>query len=217
MRSTSEISSSMSRRVRTRARGIVGRVDREHAGPGRHRLPQRVPVDGVVRERQRHGHRDAAAQLDRRYVGVVARFEDDHFVAGPDHRRDRIEQRFGSARRHRDLRFGIVSPAVKRLVLRGDRFAQRQHALHRRVLIAPASHVARHRFHQLGIAIEIGEALRQVDRAELRGEPRHHRENRRADRRQLGFELDHRMLSNTPVSRFFRTASQLKCCPFIAT
>ena len=42
-----------------------------------------------------------------------------------------------------------------------------------------------------GIAVEVGEALRQVDRAELGRQPRHHREDRRADRRAAASAADH--------------------------
>ena len=44
---------------------------------------------------------------------------------------------------------------------------------------------------ELRVAVEIGEALREVDRAEIGGEARHHREDGGADAGQAGSQLNH--------------------------
>src|SRR5207237_3662200 len=83
----------------------------------------------------------------------------------------------------------IVCRAVQFLVGRGDGLSQRRHALHRRVLVPSLAHVTRDRFDQCRIAVEIRKPLRQIDRADSRGELRHHGEDGRADARQLRGEV----------------------------
>ncbi len=133
-----------------------------------------------------------------------------------NHRRDRIEDGFGAAGRDGDFGFRIVPAAVEILVLCRDRFAQSGDALHRCVLVAARPHVPGDGLHQFGIAIEVRKALRQVDRAQVGGEARHHREDRGADRGQFRLQpYVYAHIASTPskypVAVFFRTAFQGKC------
>ena len=212
MRSTTAASARMSSAVSTDPVGLCGVLIIRSRVLRRDRAPDGVPVDRIVRKPQRDDDRHAAVQLDGGHVRVVARLEDDHFVAGVHARGDRAEDRLRRARSDRDLGFRIVGPSVRREVHPGDRLTQRQYARHRRILVAARAHVARHRFDQFRIAVEVGESLRQIDRPHIGREPRHHREDRRSDGWQPGRELDHAGLrSNTPRSRFFRTSFQAKC------
>ena len=97
---------------------------------------------------------------------------------------DRRQKRLRRAGRDGDLRLRIVGAAVDRLDFARDRFAQRRDAGHRRILVVAFAHGARHSIDDPFVAIEIGEALAQVDGAAFRGERAHDREDRRADVRQ---------------------------------
>ena len=57
---------------------------------------------------------------------------------------------------------------------------------------APALEVLLHELDEPRGRLEVREALRQVHGAMLLGERRHHREDRRADRRELALERLHR-------------------------
>ena len=215
----------------------MGRVEHDHPRPRRDGAPHRVPVDRVVGEPQRHEDRRPAAQHDRRHIRVVARLEHDDLVARTDRGRDGVEDPFRAARRDGDFGLGVVAPAGEPFVLGGDRLAQPQDALHRRVLILPAAHVRGDGVDERRVAVEIGKALREVDRVQLGRKTRHHREDRRADRRQLRVDRDdtfaslgcafasvarvvwlpdHDVASKIPLSRFLRTRFHAKYCPFIA-
>jgi hypothetical protein len=160
-----------------RSRGIVRRVDHQQPRAGRDGGRDGVPVDAVIGQLQRDDDRNAAVQLDRRHVRVVAGFEDDRFVARVHHRGDRVEDRFGAAGGDGDLGVGVIDRAVRVRVLGGDRLAERHRARHRRILVESRAHVTDDRVDQRGIAVEIREPLRQVDGADLGRELRHHRED----------------------------------------
>ena len=66
-------------------------------------------------------------------------------------------------------------------LVRGDRPTQLGHARPRRVLVVPRRHRIAHGLQQLRVALEIGEALAQVDRAVFGGQLRHHGEDGGAD------------------------------------
>ena len=109
-------------------------------------------------------------------------------------RGDRREETLGGAGRHRDLRDRVVAAAVQLLDLRRQRFAQCEHAGHRRVLVVALTHVARDGVDQRGRGIKIGKPLRQIDRADLVRKARHDGENADAARRELrryGSSLGH--------------------------
>ena len=69
-------------------------------------------------------------------------------------------------------------------ILARHRLAQRRHAGHRRVLVQARAHRGVHRVEQRRVAVEVGEALAEVDRAVLGGQRRHHGEDGGADLRQ---------------------------------
>ena len=79
--------------------------------------------------------------------------------------------------------------AVEPLHLVGNGFAQRQHAGHGRVLVQAVLHGAGDRIHQGRVAMEIGEALSQVDRAFFAGQCRHDGEDGSAHLGQLGDDV----------------------------
>jgi hypothetical protein len=175
--------------VEHRTAGIVRRVDEDHARLRRDRGGDAIPVGPERARIERDMHGAAAVEFDRRFVAVVARVEHDDFVARTHDGGDRREQRLGRAGRHRDFGIGIDLAAVELLGLARDRLAQRRHAGHRRVLVASFRHRARERIAQRGRAVEIGKALAEIDGLVLDRELAHHREDRRPDLRQLGFDL----------------------------
>ena len=159
----------MSAGVRHGPGRVVRGVDDEEARLWRDRRAHGVPSRCCSRDTcSGTNDRDAAAQLDRRDVRVVARLEDDGLVARVKHGGDGIEDGFGPAGGDRHFCFRVVPAAVKLLVLGRDRLAQRQDPLHRRVLVSSRPHVARDSLHQLRVAIEVGKPLREVDCAEIR-------------------------------------------------
>ena len=90
----------------------------------------------------------------------------------------------GRAGSDSDLALGVVLPAIQPFDLLADRVAQRCGAGHRRVLVVAVAHGVRHGVHNARIAREIGKALAKIDRAFLRRERAHDREDGRADVRQ---------------------------------
>ena len=51
----------------------------------------------------------------------VGRLKEEHFIAGPDERRQRAEETFGRAARDADFRRGVVAAAVEQLNLLRER------------------------------------------------------------------------------------------------
>ena len=129
-----------------------------------------------------------ASQSIRKDVAVVDRLDDDHLVARAHDREHRGEDRLRGAGGHGDLGVGVVATSVEAFDLGGDRLAQRRYPGHRRVLVQSSPHRVGDRVDQFRVAVEVGEALPQVDRAALGGEGGHHGEDRRADLRHLGLE-----------------------------
>ena len=128
----------------------------------------------------------AAGQLDVRAVAVVARVEHDHLVAGADEGEHGGEDRLRRAGGDGDLARRVVAMAVERLDLGGDALAQERHAGHRRVLVEAAAHRRVDGVDQRRVAVEIGEALAEIDGAVLQRQRRHHGEDGRADVRAGG-------------------------------
>ena len=87
-----------------------------------------------------------------------------------------------------DFGAGVIAVPVEAFHLGGHRFAQDGHARHRRVLVEPAPHRVVHRGDQGRVAIEIREALPEVDGAMLLRQGRHDGEDGGADGRQPAFE-----------------------------
>ena len=86
---------------------------------------------------------------------------------GCDEGEDGGEDRLRRAGGDRDLGRRVVAAAVERLDLGGDPLAQGRHAGHRRVLVQAGAHRRVDGVDQLRIAVEIGEALAEVDGAVL--------------------------------------------------
>ncbi|MCY1363578.1 hypothetical protein D9M69_503460 [compost metagenome] len=171
-----------------RAAGIVRRVDEDQPGPRGDGVAQALPVDGEVRQGQRHVHAAAAGQLHRGLVAVVAGVEDDRLVAGMDQRLHRAEDRLGGAGDDGHLAVGIHAAAVQPLHLGRHLLAQRRQAGHRCVLVVAGGDVPGHRLAQRRRAVEVGEPLGQVERAGFHGELGHAGEDGGADLGQFAGE-----------------------------
>ena len=159
---------------------VVRRVDDDHARARRQRARERVEVGTPGAGRQRHAHRRRAGERDRRAIAVVARLEYDHLVARMHQREDGRQDALGCAGGDRDLGVGVVAVARRALDLGRDGLAQRRHAGHRRVLVVAGAHRVGDGVDERRVAVEIREALAEVDRAGLDGQRGHHREDRRA-------------------------------------
>ena len=97
--------------------------------------------------------------LDGRGVAVISGFEQDDFVAGADHRRHRGVNAVGGTGHHGDFLFDVVLDFVQRFDFRGDGFAQRGDAGHRRILVQSGVDVFGDQRTQFRCAVEIGKAL----------------------------------------------------------
>ncbi|MEY3475557.1 MAG: transporter heme permease [Pseudomonadota bacterium] len=167
---------------------VVRRVDQDGAGARRDGGCNLVEVRPERAGNQRHAHRGAAGQIAVGDVAVVARLEHDHFVARAHHGKDGGDDRLGGARGDGDLGVRVVAFAVKRLDLAADRLAQHRHAGHWRVLVQALEHGVGDGVDQARIALEVGEALPEVDRVLLGGQSRHHGEDGGAHGGQLGLK-----------------------------
>jgi len=99
------------------------------------------------------------------------------------------EDGLGGAGGDGDLGVGVVTVAVDGLDLFRDGLAQRGHAGHGRVLVEAALHGLRDRVDQARVALEIREALAQVDGAFFGGQGGHDGEDGGADLGQAADEL----------------------------
>ncbi len=176
--------------VDQRAAGVVRGIDDDQPGTRPDGLGHALPVDGEVRQRQRHVHATPAGELHGGFVAVVGRVEYHHFVARMDQRLDRAEDRLGRPRRDGHLAVGTHPASIELLDLLRHLLAQGRQAGHRRVLVVPGGDMPAYRLAQLRRAVEIGKALGEVDRATLGGQLRHAGEDGGADIRQLA--LNHR-------------------------
>ncbi|MNE64671.1 hypothetical protein D3C80_1600930 [compost metagenome] len=165
-------------------------VEDDQAGPGAQGIAQALPIDGEVRQRQRHMHAASAGQLDRGLVAVVTGVEDDDFIAGSDQRLDRTEDRLGRPRGDGHFAVGADATPIAAGDLRRHLFAQGRQAGHGRVLVMPGQHMPADRLAQRLRAVEVGKALGQVECPGFHGELRHAGEDGGADVGQ--FADDHR-------------------------
>jgi len=155
----------------SRVRGVTASRTRSQSTPKPGRSSARAP----------RARRPVRSRVRR----VVGGLQDDHLVAGAHHGMDGAEQRLGRTRGDGDLRRGVHASSVQVEHLGRDRLEQRWPAGHRGVLVDAGAHLLGDERDELRRRVEIGEALRQVDRAAFLREPRHDREDRRADARQL--------------------------------
>ncbi len=91
-----------------RAAGVVRAVDDDHAGTRAQRIAQLLPVDGEVIQPQLHMDAAPTGQFDGGLVAVIARVENDHFVASANHAVDRAENRLRGTRRDSDFAVGLT-------------------------------------------------------------------------------------------------------------
>ena len=186
--SSSSCSCSISSRVHTMPLGLCGVLIRMARVFGRDGGGDLVEVGAEGAGRERHAHHHAAGQLDIGHVAVVAGLQHDDLVArvhdGQDDGQDGLRGAGGDG----DLARGVVAVAVDRLHLGRNGLAQRRHAGHGRVLVQAALHGVGHGIDQARVALEIGEALAQVDRTFFGGQRRHDGEDGGADVGQAALE-----------------------------
>src|SRR5690606_32100272 len=101
--------------------------------------------------------------------------------------------------------------------LRGDLLAQLGHADHRRVLVVPRGHVIRNEILELPRRVEIGKALRQINRSELPRAIRHHREDGGADVGELGAHGAHWAGAAAPAAAARMSSCRRRSCLAIKT
>ena len=167
---------------------VVRAVDEDGARLAVDRRGDPVEVGPEGAGHERHAHHGAAGQLDVGHVAVVAGLQHDDLVAGPHHGQDGGDDGLRGAGGDGDLAGRVVAAAVHRLDLGGHGLAQRRHARHRRVLVQSLRHRVGDGVHQARVAVEIREALAQVDGAFLGGQGRHDGEDGRAHGGELGLE-----------------------------
>ena len=178
------------------ARRVMRRVDDDEPRPRCHRRRHGLPVHGEVRRTECHVHASPARHQYARLVAVVARVEHDDFVARLHHRHDGVEDRLGGPAGDRDFRGRIGAVPVVGFCLGGDGLAQCGQAGHGGVLVLPLADGARQQVTERLGNVEVGKALPQVHRAGVRGELRHHGEDRGADVRESAGEGWHRGEAN---------------------
>ena len=168
--------------------GVVGRVDDDETRLRADGVVYPIPVDAEVGSVERQVTTDAAGERHCGFVRVVAGVEDDHLVPGADDGVDGAEERLRGTGCHGHLGLGTHADAVEVCHLAGNRLAQGFDPGHRRILVVAVGQVVAHPLEKLRRTVEVGIALRQVDRPLVGRELRHDREDRRADVRQLAFE-----------------------------
>ena len=146
-----------------RRRRVMRRIQDHQTGFVTQQRSKRLPVRAEMRRLERHAFHHAAGEFNRRRIAVVARIKADDFIPRAHQRGDGRVQRFGCPCRHRDVgvRIGLMAIQLRRFV--GNRFPQRLHARHRRILIRPLRHVIRQTRLQISRAVEIREPLRKVN------------------------------------------------------
>ncbi|MNL19272.1 hypothetical protein D3C87_1404640 [compost metagenome] len=110
---------------------IVRCVQHNHPRARRDGLGQFLEVDRKVIQPQLHMHTTATGQFHRRLVTVVARIENDHFVAAVDNRLNRAEDRLGGAGSDGHFVVRIDSDAVAASNFRRHLLTQCRQAGHR--------------------------------------------------------------------------------------
>ncbi len=157
--------------------GVVGAVDDDGAGARRHgcRNGRKVRAEGA--RCQRHAHGDATSQFDVGHITVVAGVQHDDLVPRMDDGQNARQDGLGGPRRDGDLAVRVIGAAMQGLDLAGHGLAQRRHAGHGGVLVVASLHGSGDGIDQPCVAVEIGKALAQVDRAFFGSQRRHDAEN----------------------------------------
>jgi hypothetical protein len=168
------------------AGGVVGGVEDEEPGARGDGGAQGVRIDGetilILVQNERHRDQAGAAEPRPGRVGVVARVEGDHLVAGAGQGEERRGQRLRRARRDQHLAVRRHLQAVTPQLVRGDGLAQRGDAEGGRVLVVPGQHGGGDVSQQRGRRVEVGHALAEVDGPGAAGQLRHLREDGCLDR-----------------------------------
>ena len=146
---------------------------------GADRRGDRVGVDAPVGRLEHDRPRRRAGQSDDRRVGVVGRVEERDLIAGPGSARTAEASASVAPKVTWISTVGVELDAVTAELVLGDRAAQRRHAGQRRVLVVSRRRAPRRAASITAVrAVEVGEALAEVDRAGLLGEGGHAREDR---------------------------------------
>src|SRR5271154_5164740 len=170
---------------KTAAGRVVRRIDDDQPRARRQLLGHALPVRPEFRWQQRHVNAAATGQLHARLIGVVGRVKDQYFIAGADQSLNRRENGLGRAESYGHLGIGVDAQSVAALQLNRDLLAQQLEPGHRCVLVEALEHGLMNQGGQQRIDRVIRKALPEVDGAELRGAPRHDREDGRTDLRQF--------------------------------
>ncbi len=146
-----------------RAGGVVRIVDQHHLGAAAEGRFQGRHVRHEVRSEQWRRHVRGAGQSDHGAVGVVERFEGEHFVAGFHERQQRSRNGFGGAGGDDDLCLRVRRQAVEPLLVRRNGLAQGQDSLARCVLVGAGGDGGLRGRLDLRRAVLVRETLSQVD------------------------------------------------------
>ena len=157
---------------------VVGRIDDDGFGRLAESAAKFFFVEGPLAAAvgwlsEFYVHWFRAAQFGVRPVILVERFEHHDLVAGVADCQQGRDHGFGRAAADRDILFGINRNALPQAHLAGDGLAQILRTPGNGVLINVGGYGALRSLFDFGRGGEIGEALRQVDRAVQHGLPRH--------------------------------------------
>ena len=194
---------------------VVRRVDDDHARTRAQRRIELFPVDGEITVLELHVHTTTAREFDRGFVTVIARVENDHFIACAHHGLNRAENRVGRARGDRDVGIHVDLTPVGSGDLGRHLLTQRWQAGHRCVLVVAVHGVTAEGFTQCVGPIEIGKTLRKIDRPGFGCKLGHHGKDGGANVRQFAgdhrvFLLHTRLQNGTGTRRIAHTANTKK-------
>ncbi len=165
--------------------GVMGAIEDEHAGLVAEGGGERVGVEAKVGRLERDDAGGGPGEGDGGAVAVVKGLEEHDLVARVAEAEQGGEDHFGGAAADGDAELGVVVEAVGEATAAGEGGAQLGHAGRGRVLAAARfDRGDRRPLDELG-AVEIGEALRQIDGPGLVGEPGHFGEDCRAEAGEL--------------------------------
>ena len=172
------------------ARGVVGSVDDDGPRALREGALQLRGVEVPLRRPQAYEARHRAGEDRVGAVVLVEGLEDDHLVAGIEHREKGGNHGLGRPARDRDLTLGVHGQAVEPLELPRDGLAQRPRPPSDGVLVDVGGNGAARRFFHLFGSREIGEALGEVDRPVQLRQARHLADHRFGEALGLGRRPD---------------------------
>ncbi len=148
-------------------------VDEDRLGFGAEGCGERGSVERPVGRGEAHQPRNAPGAPDQRQIAVVERLDQHHLVAGDDQAGHAVGQRLGGAGGDQHLRLPVHVEAVEALVGIRHRLAQLDEAHHRRILVEAGDKLLRREPLHIGGAVDVREALAEIDSALGDGKPRH--------------------------------------------